>query len=222
MTFSRRDWVASKKNTALCLARGECSGSYAEGVIILSATISAMAADVWPGTGIDRKRFVEVTKDYCDPKLNPTRISMPILIGYLRDNGKVSEAEVLRKKFMNFQSTRVLTGNDIDKTEVEILSVCPNLTYKEIRRFAYSCILYEDVRSSFMHEYRVGDRADAWAMSAFADDQISYVNWMNDPDRHIHYPVQWIGAVAESIAEAADRNASQFPLSQPVAWWLDG
>ena len=44
MTFSRQDWVASKKDTALRLVRGECGGSYAEGVIIMSATISAMAA----------------------------------------------------------------------------------------------------------------------------------------------------------------------------------
>lgn len=222
MTFSRSDWVASKKSTALCLAQGKCGGSYAEGVIILSATISAMASEAWPGTNIDKKRFVEITKNYCDQKLSPTRISLPILIGYLRDNGKVSEAEILRKKFMNFQDTRVLIGNDVDKMDAEILSECPNLTYKDIRRFSYICLLYEDIRSSFMHEYRTGKRADIWAMSSCSDDQISYVNWMNDSDRHIHYPVQWMGMVAQSVAEAIDRNVSQFPLSQPVAWWLDG
>lgn len=222
MAFSRKDWVANKKDTAFRLARGECGGSYAEGAIILSATISAMAADAWPGPGIDRKRFVEVINTYCNQKLNSTRISTPLLIGSLRKNDKVSEAEVLRKKFMDFQNTRVLTGNEVDKTEQEILSACPALSYKEIRRFAYPCILYKDVRSSFMHEYRAGNRADVWAMAAIANDQISYVNWMNDPDRHIHFPIEWIGTIAESIAETADQNASQFPLSPPAAWWLDG
>ena len=222
MTFSRRDWVTTKKDTALRLAGGECGGSYAEGVIILSAAISAIAADAWPGTGIDKKRFVEIIKDYCDAGLNSSRVSIPLLVGYLRDSGKTLEADTLRRKFMDFQKSRVLTGDDIDRPEAEILSVCPGLSHKELRRFAYPSILYEEVRSSFVHEYRAGGKADSWQMSYKQDIGVSYVNWINDPDRHIHFPVEWMGKVAESIAEVADRNASRFPLSPPAAWWLDG
>jgi hypothetical protein len=59
-------------------------------------------------------------------------------------------------------------------------------------------------------------------MSEFAKNSVSYVNWINDPDRHIHFPIEWIGGVAQSIAESADRNAPRFPLPMPTAWWLDG
>ena len=222
MTFSRRDWVTKKKDTALRLAAGECGGSYAEGIIILSAAISAMAAEAWPGSRIDKMRFVEIIKDYCDATLNPTRISVPLLIGHLRDNNKATEADTLRNKFMDYKKTRVLTGNDVDRTEAEILSVCPGLGHKEIRRFAYPGVFYDEVRSGFVHEYRLGKKADPWAIASTQDDEISYGNWMNDPDRHIHFPINWIASVAESVAEVADRNAPRFPLSLPATWWLDG
>lgn len=221
MTFSRFDWVEKKTETALRLCAGECGGSYAEGVIILSAAISAMAAEAWPGSGIDKMRFVEMIKDYCDAKLNPTRISVPLLIGRLRDDNKSTEADTLRKQFMDYQKTRVLTGNDVDRTEADILSLCPSLGHKEIRRFSYAGVFYEEVRSGFVHEYRPGKKADSWAIAATEDDEISYGNWMNDPDRHIHFPVQWIAKVAKSVAEAADNNASQLPLSRPKMWWLE-
>jgi hypothetical protein len=222
MTFSRRDWVAKKTDTALRLCAGECGGSYAEGVIILSAAISAMAAEAWPGSGIDKMRFVEIIKDYCDATLNPTRISVPLLIGRLRDDSKTTEADALRRKFMDYQKAQVLTGGDVDRTEAEILSLCSSLSHKEIRRFSYSGVFYEEVRSGFVHEYRPGKKADSWAIAATEEDEISYGNWMNDPDRHIHFPIHWIAKVAKSIAEVADRNASRFPLSRPAMWWLEG
>jgi hypothetical protein len=222
MTFSRRDWVEKKTDTALRLCAGECGGSYAEGVIILSAAISAMAAEAWPGSGINKMRFVEFIKDYCDATLNPTRISVPLLIGRLHNDNKIIEADALRKKFMDYQKTRVLTGRDVDRTEAEILSLCPGLSHKEIRRFSYSGVFYEEVRSGFVHEYRPGKKADSWAIAATKEDEISYGNWMNDPDRHIHFPVHWMAKVAKSSAEVADRNASNFPLTRPTMWWLEG
>jgi hypothetical protein len=207
MTFSRRDWVAKKKDIALCLAAGECGATYAEGVIILSAVISAMAAEAWPGSGIDKRRFVEIVKDYCDATLNPTRISVPLLIGHLRDNHQTTEVDVLRTNFMDYSDDRVLTGNDVDRTEAVILSVCPSLRHKEIRRFAYASVFYEEVRSSYVHEYRSGKKADSMTFASPGGDEISYGNWMNDPDRHIYFPINWIARVAESVAAVADYNA---------------
>jgi hypothetical protein len=73
-----------------------------------------------------------------------------------------------------------------------------------------------------VHEYRIGAKADPWAAAATDDFEISYGNWLNDPDRHIHFPVIWIGKVAESIAELADQNAQNFPLERPSKWRLKG
>ena len=67
MATWRTDWVTEKKRIALCLANGECGGSYGEAVLILCAVLSALAADIWPGKGIDQMRFVELLKnEFCE------------------------------------------------------------------------------------------------------------------------------------------------------------
>ena len=58
----RTDWVTKKRDTALRLANGECGGSYGEAMLILCTILSALAAEVWPGTQIDKRRFVELLK----------------------------------------------------------------------------------------------------------------------------------------------------------------
>lgn len=221
MTFSREQWVAQRKATALRLAGGECGGVYADGVIILCAVISAIAAEAWPGRNIDRKRFVEALKEFCDPTLTPLQISIPLLVGYLRNRGRTIESEVLRKKYLDFGRSRVIGGKDVDQAEDQVLRDCPSLTNVDVRPCAYACVLYEDVRNSYMHEYRSGPRVDPWPLSRYADAVVSYGNWVDDPDRHIHFPIEWLGNVADSVAAGADRVADRFPLLQPK-WWLDG
>jgi hypothetical protein len=79
----------------------------------------------------------------------------------------------------------------------------PSLDHKVNRRFAYPAVFYEEVRSGYVHEYRIGAKADPWVAAATDDFEISYGNWLNDPDRHIHFPVIWIGKVAESMMLAS-------------------
>lgn len=222
MTFSRQDWVDTKVATALHLANGKCGGSYAEGVIILSAVISAIAAEAWPGRFMDKKRFVELVNTYCTDDIKPTQVSIPLLIGFLREKEKYGEADVIRKNFMNYQKTRVLTSEDVDHSETEVLSICPGLSLGEIRRFSYSSVFYDEVRSGFVHEYRPGKKADSYPIASAQDDQISYGNWVDDPDRHIYFPMQWVINIAKSVAKTADSNADQFPLGQPQKWWVEG
>jgi len=72
-----RTKLTEKKNGILCnLEAGQCGGSYGEAVIILCAALSAVAADVWPGKGIDRVRFVQLLKDFA-PSKRPGRPMTP-------------------------------------------------------------------------------------------------------------------------------------------------
>lgn len=204
------------------MAEGECDGSYAEGVIILSSALSAIAAEVWPGNKIDKKRFVEAVAVYCDVELKPKRISVPLLIEYLDNNGKGQEAATLRTQFMSFPRGQLLTGSQVDRFEDEICRACPGLLHEQIRRFAYAAVFYDEVRSSYVHKYKIGLSADPWAVAATEDTEISYGNWRADPIRHIHFPIQWISKVAESVAENVDCSAQELPLVQPGRWWLEG
>jgi len=221
MSWSRLEWIKGKTAIAERLLAGQCGGDYAEAVIILSSSISAIAADAWPGDRIDRKRFVELFKDYCNPALHPVRISVPLLIGYVRNAGKLAEERTLRDRFMNVFPSQILKGDDTDQEESAILSSCPTLARKDVREFSYANVLYREVRSAFVHQYRSGGRADPWPLADEAEDVVSYGNWHGEPDRHIHFPVGWIRVAAESMAEALDQKTAAVPMPHPPIWWVD-
>jgi len=115
LSYPRREWVSEKIEIATCLHEGGCGGSYSEAIIVLSAAISSIAAEVWPGERIDRRRFVEAIKDCRNVKPESIRISIPLLIRDLCDSKKTEEAELLRAQFMDVQETLVsCPGNMLD------------------------------------------------------------------------------------------------------------
>ncbi|MBW2026919.1 MAG: hypothetical protein JRI90_16480 [Deltaproteobacteria bacterium] len=205
MAAWRTKWVREKRDIALRLGSGGCGGSYGEAAIILCAVLNAMAAEVWSGRGLDRKRFVELLKQFAPANLQATRVSVPLLIGYLRRSGKELEAGLLRDSFMNYCNSRVLTGEEIDRSEREILGVCNTLSTSELRKFSYANLLYEEIRSGYVHQYQPGERADSWPMTQKSNANISYVN----VKLVIH------------IAEEVDKISKNIPLPQPSKWWVD-
>src|SRR5215204_1868901 len=87
-------YAMQKVALAKHLNEGECGGYYGDGILILSALLSGLAADLWPGKGKDRNRFVEIWARYADPKLKPNRISVPRLLAAL---GEEEEHELKQK-----------------------------------------------------------------------------------------------------------------------------
>jgi len=154
----RTEWFHKKNELALSLAAGQCGGSYGEAAIILCTALTALAAEVWPGERIDRFRFVQLLKEFAPSHLNTTWISIPLLVGYLRTNGRNAESEVIRRTFLKDPQIVIITGEDVDKPETEILAVCPKLSLKELREHGYANLLYKEVRSGYAHEYRPGTR----------------------------------------------------------------
>ncbi len=217
----RKEWAQKKSDIALKLAAGECGGSYGEAVIILCAVLSALSAEVWPGLGIDRVRFVELLKEFAPPDLNVTRISIPLLVAYLRTSDRRAKSEVIKKTFLNYYPSRVLVGDEVDKSETEILSECSTLTAKALRKHSYANLLYGEIRSGYAHQYRPGERADSWSMTT-GDAAISYINWIENPDRHIHLHVSWISKLTLTTAEAVDAAAASLPRTPLPPWWVAG
>ena len=217
----RKEWTQKKNDIALKLADGECGGSYGEAVIILCAVLSALSAEVWPGRQIDRMRFVELLKEFAPLDLNVIRISIPLLVAYLRTSGRKADSEVIRKTFLDYVPSRILVGDEVDRSETEVLKVCSSLTAKELREHSYGNLLYGEIRSGYAHEYRPGKRADSWPM-ATEKAVISYINWVDDPDRHIHFHVSWISKLTLTTAEAIDAAAAALPRTLPSQWWVAG
>ena len=218
----RTEWIHRKNDIALKLGAGECGGSYGEVVIILCTALSALAADVWPGSGIDRVRFVELLKDFAPRDLNSTRISIPLLVWYLRTKGRNAESEMIRKVFLDYNSSIVLTSDDVDKSETEILAKCQTLSLKKLREHSYANLLYGEIRSGYAHEYRPRQIADSWPMTQREDMSVSYINWIDDPDRHIHFHISWILKLTLAVAQAIDSVAATLPRNVPHKWWVYG
>jgi hypothetical protein len=213
-------WAQRKNEIALKLGAGQCGGSYGDAVIIFCAVLSALAAEVWPGRGIDRVRFVELLKSFAPQCFDATRISIPLLVEYLRTNGRGVESEKIRRRFLNYYPTRILTGDDVDKSETEILEVCQTLSLKELREHSYANLLYSEIRCPYAHEYRPGQRADSSSMTG-RDAIVSYLN-VDDPDQHIHFHLRGTSELTLGVAQAVDAIADSLPRSTPQQWWVYG
>lgn len=211
---------------------GKCNGSYADGCVLLSAMISGIAAELWPGNDhIDRTRFVELWAVYCDDHLEPTLVSVPLLRQFLKRNGLLNEAKVLEDArpdmFGLSNSCLVLRGSDVDMTEAELLKLPVGLTAKHLREHSYPSIFYKHVRSNLAHEYKLSDDA-ASHFATRLEASVSYVN-RHDPDetelsrRLIHFHMGWLANVSRSIASnVAGLIENYQTLPRPNKWWVYG
>jgi len=223
----RCDWVTEKCQIATALARGEAGGTYSESAILVCATMSALAAEVWPGRNIDRARFIELLVRIGPTPDLPMVISVPLFIRHVELTSSKSCAKLLSDKLLPISATRVITGPDVDKTEGEVLSICSGFTSKDIRKFSYACLLYEEVRSAYAHEYRPGDKADSWPMTRSEGQSVSYVNRLLTPGipetgRLIHFHIDWLAKLAIDIARNIDIDCATLPQQAPATWWIDG
>lgn len=221
-------FVHHKVEVSRRLASGECGGSYGDAILILSAAISTVAADLFPGDRIDRVRFVEIWTRYADPVLNPMRISVPLLAQDLHESGDPINVQALRalrpnviSLFPAMVSTSVLNAEASDASEQEIEAACPNLTIKAIRKFSYPTLFYSEIRSGFVHEGGTSPRGSSHPSGNRTAD-ISYTNVIEKPYRRIHFTVGYLGRVAESIASNATPEIYQPRKALPTVWWLDG
>ncbi|HEV8722067.1 MAG TPA: hypothetical protein VGW77_15660 [Candidatus Binatia bacterium] len=235
MDYSLTDLTKKKRKLALRLVAGEFEGSYGDGIIVLCAAISALAAQVWPGKRKER-RFVELLKRFAPPELNTTRISVPLLIGWLRtERGREAETAILEKAFLNNPQGASLEGDSVDKSDDEVIRVCDGLLCRnEIRRLSYGSLLYSELRSSYSHEFRPGNQI-GFPFSEASCSAVSYWNYGKEPSGtneneieendtlwRIHFKADWIGDVAVAVATALDAGSAKLKRSDPVRWWLDG
>lgn len=221
-----RAFVDRKLALAWALAAGECGGTYTDAHLILAAIVSSMAADLWKGEKIDRARFIELWARDSDPFLHPNRISLPLLCRYLRAQGRPDEAKDLEagrpNVFRPGYDALVASGAQIDMDEFEVRQYCPLLTPREIRKFSYPGIYYDQFRCATSHEYELGP--DAVSNSMRADAEISYVNRVYEGgrvERLIHFHVPWLESMIRSMAVTVEPEIDS-GRKIPLVWWSGG
>ncbi|MFA6051347.1 MAG: hypothetical protein WC762_02025 [Methylobacter sp.] len=214
-----KEWSHKKVELALRLNNGDCGGSYAEAVIILCSVLSGIAAEVWPGRNQDRNRFVELLVKYTDASFNCQKVSVPLLVGAVRNNGDIQLADKIKRDLMLFSDARVITGDDVDKTIDELKAAYPSIDLTILKKNSYACVLYEEIRSGYVHEYRPGERSDSWAMTA-GQSSISYINRVDKPDRLIYFNVEWLAKLIGEVVDTLSKFESMPVFNAYSPWWL--
>jgi hypothetical protein len=212
---------------ACALDRRECGGTYAEACMIIAAILSGLAADLWPGEGIDRKRFVELWVRYGTSMPTTAWVSVPLLTQWLRSENRTDEARAIEEArpemFGPGHFARVLVGTEVDMPEGDVLQLAPRLTRAQARKFAYPSVFYTEFRCGLVHEYHVGESASDWRMTA-DQGEVSYVNLAHPTQgqrRLIHFDVPWLSTLVIAIAGKAEPDTNLTPLATPSPWWIE-
>jgi hypothetical protein len=196
---------------------------------LLSSIVSGVSADLWPGTGFDRRRFVETWVRYSGQSSAEVLISVPLLVRRLKKNNRLAEATKIQamrpKMFGPGFDTKILVGDEVDAPEAEVLLAASSLTAKDVRDRAYPTVFYEHVRSTLVHEYHLDSRSASVPMTA-RPVSVSYVN-RADPNkqvvqRRIHFHLPWLIEMVRSIATNAISDPTPRPLAKPKKWWIEG
>lgn len=217
-----KEWSETKIDLALRLNSGECGGSYAEAVIVLCSVLSGIAADVWPGRNKDRKRFVELLVKYTGASHYSQKVSVPLLIDAMRNQGERQLAKNLKRDLLPIGESRVITGDDVDKTIDELKDAYPTIEVATLKKHSYACLLYEEVRSGYVHEYKPGKRSDSWAMGSIRQNSpVSYINRLDKPDRLIYFNVMWLAALVREVVDTLSMSGPLPTFSTYSSWWLE-
>jgi len=126
-----KEFVDRTLDIAKNLYNNQCGGDYPEAIILLANVISAISAKLWPGTGKDKKRFVELCVRCEQPELGTKKISIPLLIEDLYEKGNHSGVAAIQKKFpKEFMGSPpnsgwdVITAKEVDSFENEVQKIC--------------------------------------------------------------------------------------------------
>ena len=215
-----RRFTERKIRATACLIEN-CQGTYGDVVLILSAVLSAMAAECWPGKGIDKRRFIQLLTDY-DPCT--MLISIPRLRSYLISVDAHDQDALVRDNFMkDIHEGQIIRGPDVDQKEATITTLVKiEIPLAKLREYSYASLIYKEVRSSYAHEYKIGNQADLIRMTSSESPDVSYVNMEGRTNRLIHFPLDMIANVTRNCASCMDRLDGNLPREWPATWWIDG
>ncbi|MFH0910805.1 MAG: hypothetical protein V1918_04800, partial [Planctomycetota bacterium] len=142
--------------------------TYADSVLILTAVLSACASRRWPGTGMDKKRFIELLVRHSPEEFHTSWVSLPALI----NAGLIAEKDTAYGK--PGQSFRIFCGSEIDLSFKEAEKQYPGVLAKQLREYSYACMIYEWLRCGYAHEYCPHDEITPYP-SSHRSARVSYI-----------------------------------------------
>jgi hypothetical protein len=215
--------VFRKLEIAKRLNAGEINGSYSEALMIISSILSATASMIYPGYGIDKRRFVELLIKYNTTDYEFSKISIPLL----KESRILTKEQdlILLEEYNTKSYSLIITGEDIDLDESIVRTLCPDIDLRKLREFSYANLFYKELRSSLVHEYRLSDFAASFPQTT-KEAFVSYNNNVHYPTRRICFHFNPLKEITENIssnvADLIEVNQKQKFEQTNKEWWLDG
>ncbi len=186
--------------------------AYADLVLILTAVISGCAAARWPGSGIDRNRYVELLVRYSPAEFHCDYVCVA---GLLRSN-LIAESETPWGK--PGDATRIYTDEEIDMSLSDARLQYPNLSVKDLKNHAFATLVYSWLRCSYAHEYAL-TRSATHMPASQEEARISYIGRLKSDggiQRMSAFHLQYLIRLASHHAD----HVAQSPQPRPSTWWL--
>lgn len=197
-------------------------GSFYDALLIILSVLSATSSNLWKDKKIDKKRFVELLIRYNTTEYDFSDISIFIMHQKEPDFLSKEQHNYFFNK-CNFLDTKIYTGSDVDVKEADVLFQWPKIKLKELRKFSYASLFYDEIRSFLIHEYSVSDFASIYPMSQ-RNVFVSYVNCLHNKCEVRHQICFHFDILLNIVKNIAQNVATidKLPLELPQKWWIDG
>lgn len=194
------------------LAADVPSASYHDLVLIITAVLSACASVRWPGTGIDKKRFIELLVSHSPEDSHASWVSIPALI----DQGLLTEIETPYGS--PGQSTRIFCDHEIDLSFDDAKTKYPQVPSPQLRKHSYASLIYEWLRCGYAHEYCANKNITHMPPSR-RKARISYIGrgTPTKPQRMVSFHFDYL----MELAQLHVSTLPQTPSPTPSKWWID-
>lgn len=225
--------LAERKINTFTNLHDEGKATYGDAILVLTAVISALASQCWPGNSLDRCRFNQLLVDYAP---ETRTISVPVLMKHFESNGKTDLASILKLHIDSCVPLGTIPRGDIvDLSEKDVEKLLgASFCRIEVRKRSYANLLYEELRCSYSHEFKPGDRVEVHRPSRlYIEPGVFYQPYTRrdsntseiplEPSFYqIYFDLPWIGEAIKKCARAVDEMENQLPLKPPQSWWIDG
>ena len=226
------EWVKGRLELAKNLASKSGYG-VADAGVILGALISALSSDFLerPSSQGDKKRFIQLLVD-------------DRVVGYEQLFRKISLPSLLSKCDANLQNScirarveqcfensdippRMLTSSinasDVDTLSDAEIAQYTSLKLSQIRCHSYASIFYENVRCSYLHEYRSGNIAFLIPDTGESSSNLASYTLKRELGFSLTACEEVIITIAEALsnnARSADKDIS-VQFEAPKHFWID-
>ncbi len=186
--------------------------SYADVVLIVTAVLSACAAVRWPGTGIDKRRFIELLVMHSPVEFRTSWVSIPALI----NGGLLPESDT---PYAGGNSTRIFRDDEIDLCIEDAKEKYAHLREQQLRKYCYASLLYEWLRCGYAHEY-CPHECITHVPATRAKARVSYIgrSMGSEIKRMVSFHLDY-------LMDLSNYHVSVLPCcpySAPASWWING